>query len=138
MSKVLEASCIGGVVSVQGVPVPGVILLSEGVANSDGILIVDEGKAYYLTNIGNDLDTALGKVIEALEKIGAALEKTVDSLTAIDTAQYIIAVSGGSGAPAVGTPSPPVAAGDISGITSAAAELEAVKAELEALKGNLQ
>lgn len=131
MSKVLEATCVGGVVSVGGVPVPGVVLLSEGVANSTGILIIDEMRAYYITNVGNDLDTTLGKVIEAFDKVIAALEKAVDSLTTLDTTGFLIGAAGA-------VPSPPVATADIAGITSAAAELEGVKAELETLKGSLQ
>ncbi len=145
MSKVLSASCVGGVVSVNGVPVPGVTLLSEGVASSSGILIVDEDRTYYVTNVGNDLDTTLEKLIAALGKVSDALGKAtegfgkaVDSLTALDTAAFLIGAQ-------AGVPSPPVAAPDIAGITSAsseitslAGELDGIKAELETLKGSLQ
>lgn len=151
MSKVLTASCVGGVVTVQGVPVPGVILISEGVGQSEGILIVDEDRAYYVTNIGNDLDTTLEKLIAALGKLTEALTKATDgfskavaALTKIDTAGYIKTVTPGSGG-AGGVPSPPVAASDISGITTASGQIttlvtdiNAIKAELQTLKGSLQ
>jgi hypothetical protein len=136
MSKVLSASCDAGVVSVAGVPVPGVELLNEGLGSSTGILIVDAERAYYLTNPGNDLDVTLEKVIAALGKVTEGLGKAVDALTAIDTAAYIITVTPG-GAGAGGIPSPPVAASDISGITAAAADIDALASELETLKGSL-
>lgn len=145
MSKVLTATCVGGIVSVQGIPVPGVELLSEGVASSEGILIIDEDRAYYVTNIGNDLDTTLEKLIAAIGKIATALTKAtdgfgkaVDALTKLDTAAFLIGA-------ASAVPSPPLAAADIAGITTAktaittgVSELNAIKAELETLKGSLQ
>lgn len=145
MSKVLAASCVGGVVTVQGIPVPGVTLLSEGVASSEGILILDADQAYYVTNIGNDLDTTLEKLIAAIAKIATALEKATDgfgkavaALTKLDTKGFLIGAT-------AGVPSPPIAASDISGITTAStaitsgvSELNAIKAELETLKGSLQ
>jgi len=145
MSKVLGASCVGGVVSVQGFPIPNVELLSEGVAASEGILIIDEDRAYYVTNIGNDLDTTLIKLIAALDKIATALTKASDglgnaviALTKLDTKGFLIAAT-------AGVPSPPLATSDIAGITTAktaitagVAELNVIKAELEVLQGGLQ
>lgn len=145
MSKVLAASCVGGVVSVASVPVPGVTLLSEGVASSTGILIVDEDRAYYVTNIGNDLDTTLEKLIAVLGKLSEALTKATDgfgkavaALTLLDTKGFLIAAT-------AGVPSPPIAAADIAGITTAktaittlVTEVGTIKTELETLKGSLQ
>ena len=145
MSKVLSATCVGGVVSVNGVPVPGVTLLSEGVASSSGILIVDAERTYYVTNVGNDLDTTLGNLIEVLGKLGEALTKAtegfgkaVDALTKHDTAGFLIGAT-------AGVPSAPLAAADIAGITTAStaitslvAEVDSIKAELQTLKGSLQ
>lgn len=144
MSKIVAASCVAGVVTVGGLPVPGVTLLSEGVASSEGILIIDVDRTYYVTNIGNDLDTTLEKLIAALEKLSTALTKTteglgkaVDALTKLDTKGFLIAAT-------AGVPSPPIAVTDILGITTASTaittavtELDAIKVELQTLKGNL-
>lgn len=145
MSKIISATCVGGVVSVAGIPVPGVTLLSEGVANSSGILILDEERAYYVTNIGNDLDTTLGKLIALIEKLADALTKAtdgfgkaVDSLTKLDTKGFLIGA-------ASAVPAAPFIATDIAGITTAKnsitsliGNINTIKGEIQTLKGNLQ
>lgn len=138
MSKMLPATCVGGVVTAEGVPVPAAEILSEGVGESEGVVFLDEDKARYIAKISPDLKTTLEHLIEALGKAIEALNNASAALTSIDTAGYIIAVSGGSGAPAVGTPSPPVATGDISALDTATQGIEAAKAELETLKGMLR
>lgn len=137
MSKVHEATCEGGIVTAYDLPIPGVTVLSEGVGPSTGVLIMDEKGLFYIPKGSPDLNATLEKLIAALSSTKDALDKAVAALNAIDGAGYIIAVSGGSGSPAVGTPSPPVAATDISGVEAAAAEIETIKGELEALKGQL-
>ncbi len=123
MSKMVEATCQDGVVTADDVPVPAADILSEGVASSEGILILDDDKAKYLTSNALDIKETLDKVVSALEKVASAL-------SSIDGAGYIISVVGGP-APVVAIPSPPVAASDISAITS-------LKTQLNTLKGNLR
>lgn len=144
MSRVLQATCIAGVVSVNGIPVPGVTLLSEGISQSQGILVVDEDRIFYLTNLGNDLETTLEKLIDTITKLNNGLTKTTEglgkavaALTKLDTKGFLIAAT-------AGVPSPPIAATDILGITTASTaitqavtELNVIKAEITTLKGNL-
>jgi len=97
MSKVLNATCEGNVVSAEGVQVPGVTVLSEGVSASSGILILEEEKKTYLAKTSPDLKSALQLIISAL--------------TSIDTNGYII-----SSGPDV--PGGPKAASAISQLTA--------------------
>ncbi len=48
MSKVLQATCTGQVVTAEGVVVPGVQIVAEGVGPSAGILILDGDARWYV------------------------------------------------------------------------------------------
>jgi hypothetical protein len=134
MSKVFSATCEAGVVKVGENVVPGVEVLTQGVAASTGILILDGENAYYFPTIGADLKTTLEKLVEILTQVKTALDKTVDSLTAIDTVAPLV-TSCGAG---VGTATwVPVAAATITPIGTAATQLESIKADIESLIGNL-
>lgn len=124
MSKFYEAVCDdSGVVSVEGFAIPEAQLMSEGKAPSNGILLIERDKAIYLPFSVSDLKTTLEKVSAALQQVSTALQN-------LDAAS-IKAVSGGSGAPAVGVTTPPAATGQISQINS-------IKSELDALKDGLK
>ncbi len=88
MSKVLQAACSGGIVTAEGVPVPLVEILCEGVGDSTGVLILDEDKAYYLAKTSPDLVTTLEKLLDSLQYISNALG-------ALDGAGFLIAATGG-------------------------------------------
>jgi hypothetical protein len=112
MSKIIEATCVGKVVTADSVPVPAADILSEGVGSSQGVLLLDEDLAKYVTSNASDIKSAL-------EKIASALGSIASALTAIDLKPS------GSGPPA------PAAAGDITSITS-------VQTQLTVLKGMLK
>ncbi len=76
MSKMLEATCVGGVVTADNVPVAADIL-SEGVSQSEGILILDGDTAKYLAKTSPDLKT----LIETMVTI---LNQTITILTGLD------------------------------------------------------
>lgn len=73
MSKILPATCTAGVVTSGGVPVPSAVINSEGVGPSEGILVLDESNASYITSNASDLKTALEQVASALTSIASAL-----------------------------------------------------------------
>lgn len=73
MSKVLEASCIGEVVTCEGVPVPNAEILSEGEGASSGFLVIDGDKAYYVAKTSPNLKTTLEKLISVLSNLTTAL-----------------------------------------------------------------
>src|SRR5690606_37212730 len=115
MSKTLAATCSAGVVTSDTI-VTEAEILSKGVGDSEGILIQDEDRAYYLANTIADLEALLEKLISTLEQVKSGLDKTVDALTALDTAAFLVAAD-------AGVPSPPVAASDIASIGSASTNI---------------
>jgi len=117
MSKVIVATCEDGKVTAEGVEVPSAEIFSEGEASSEGLLILDGDKAYYVAKTSPDLKTTLQKLTTALGKVSSAL-------SALDGAHFLVAATGG-------VPSGPLIATPIS-------ELNAVKAELEDLTDSLR
>ncbi len=112
MSKILKASCEGGVVTCESVPVTDAEILSEGIGASVGILALDEDESTYLTSNADDIK-------ESLDKIASALGQIVLALTILD------------GKP-LGTLSPaPAAAANITEITTIQGELTALKEMLK-------
>jgi hypothetical protein len=107
MSRILEASCIGGVVKVGAIPVTGVTILSQGVGPSEGVLLMQGEELYYVAKTSPDLEETLTGVIDALTEIASAL-------TAL-----------GAGIPLVTTP--PTLGASVSTITAKVAELAALK-----------
>lgn len=85
MSKAINATCSGGIVSVGGKPVEAEIL-SEGVGDSEGVLILDKEKAYYVASNATDLKTTLEKISDAITKIGETLTAIGAGMTGITTA----------------------------------------------------
>ncbi len=112
MSRLLSATCVGGVVKVGDLPVPGAVILSEGVASSTGFLVIEKDGKYYVAKTSPDLKTTLEKVASALTQIATAL-------TVLD------------GKPLGALPPSPAAAASIAQITSIQAELATLQ---EALK----
>ncbi len=126
MSKILPASCVAGVVTVDGFPLAGAVIISEGVGPSVGVVVIDESTITYIARTSPDLETTLTKIITALEKTVTALDNAVTALGLID------------GKPQ-GTLSPvPAAATSIAQITTNAALITAAKVELQTLKGMLR
>lgn len=113
MPRVLNATCEGGVVTAEGVTVPGAVILSEGVGASSGLLFLDGDKKTYIGKTSPDLETTLEKTIAAINKIA-------EGLTAAGSA--LDGIAGGSGTP----------------VTTAATQLAPIVAELETLKGQLK
>jgi hypothetical protein len=113
MSKILDATCAGGMVTAGGVPVPAAAILSEGVGPSSGVLVMEKDKATYLTSNAADLKETLGKTADALTKIAT-------TLTSI-----------GLGMAGPATAPPPTLAADVAEITATALQLEVLKEMLK-------
>jgi hypothetical protein len=112
LSKTINASCAAGVVSVDGNPVVAEIL-SEGVGSSEGVVILDKEKAFYITSNATDLQTTMEKIASALTKIG-------ETLTAI-----------GAGMTGPTTAPPPTLAANVVQINLIVTELNTLKAALK-------
>lgn len=113
MVKVITASCSQGKVTAEGVEVSTAEILSEGVGDSEGALLLDGDKQTYVAKTSPDLKTTIEKVVDAINK-------TASILTAI-----------GAGMTGPTTAPPGTLATDV-------ADLVAVATELETLKGNLK
>lgn len=118
MSKVLPATCEDGEVTIEGQVVEATIL-SEGVASSAGIAVLEEDKVSYFAKTSPDLKSTL-------EKLSSALESIASALSSLDGATLI--TSCGAGAGTAGPPN--VAASDISAIEEAIEEINELKDNL--------
>lgn len=121
MSKMLEASCVGGIVTAGGIPVPAADILSEGVGASTGVLILDEDEAKYLAKISPDLKTTLEKLSSVCDTIKSALQ-------AIDSIGTLVTTCGVGPGTAIFLP---VNIANIAALTAAKAEIDILKASLK-------
>lgn len=83
--KALEASCVAGVVTVEGMPVEAEIL-SEGVGESDGFVLIDRATVVYLTNVSSDIKALIEKLGDVVTKI-ATIATGIDGATNAPGAQ---------------------------------------------------
>jgi hypothetical protein len=106
LSKVLDATCSGGVVLVDGLPVEATIL-SEGVSQSSGVALIEERKVIYVAKTSGDLK-------DLIDMLSTCLTNIASVLTSLDT------------------PSPPSSNTVlISQITACSSELSAMKESLK-------
>ena len=118
---------MAGVVTAGGVPVPAADILSEGVGESSGVLILDKDKAKYIAKTSPDLETAIDKILSALDQVVTALNASAVAMTAIDAAAAAKLVV-----------SAPVATAAILQVTTAATAITAAELELQTLKATLK
>ena len=86
MSKVLDATCVGSVVTVEGKTVEADIL-SQGTASSSGKVLLDGQEATYVTSNASDLE-------DTIDSIDTILAKIIEIVTTLDG----VTVSPGSAA----------------------------------------
>lgn len=128
MSKVLNATCdASGLVTAEGQTVPAARVLSEGKQASQGVLILEEDQANYLTSSAADVKTTIEKLIAAIESIADATTEIANTLTAI-----------GAGMTGPTTAPPPTLATSVTTITLKVTALNSTKAQLNTLKGALK
>lgn len=80
MSKVLAASCEAGVVTCEGKVIAGAEILCEGIESSEGVLIIDQEKSYYLANTQPDLKEVIESLVEIITQVGA-IATALDAVT---------------------------------------------------------
>lgn len=142
MSRARKASVVGGKVLVEGFPVDVAEIFSEGAAPSEGVAILDKDKVFYFAKTSPDLKATLEQVIEALGQAKTALDKTVSSLTTLQSAGAIAPAAceslGASGTSAAYAGASATVAADTAAITAAATAINAAKTALNTLKGALK
>lgn len=109
MSMILEASCVNNIVTCKGLAIPDAIVLSEGVAPSTGILLMQDGELYYIA------------------KTTADLKKTIDELTVLIPKLVAIFTSIGAGMTGPTTAPPPTLPADLASLTLINTELTTLK-----------
>lgn len=107
MSKILEASCVAGVVTADSLVVVADVL-SAGLGESDGVVLLEGEMAKYLTSNASDIS-------DLIDKLATIVEKIVIAATGLDAA---------SNAPGGQT-------ANIALITAAKLEMVALKLELK-------
>lgn len=117
MSKMLEATCVGGVVTAEDTPVPAADILSEGIGSSEGILLLDGVKAKYVTSSAQDLKEAIEQIVSILGDVASALQS-------IDTVGTLITTSPAGPGTAIWVP---VATTSIAQINSGRTQLNTLK-----------
>jgi hypothetical protein len=127
MSKTLEATCTAGVVLVGGLPVPGATVFSEGIAESEGVVLLDEDKAFYLPKTTPDLKTTLDNLVNVLSQLETAINTIGDTFTAV-----------GAGMVGSSTAPPPTLPASVTSIKATATAIDAIKTTLTTLKGALK
>jgi hypothetical protein len=84
--KMVEASCVAGVVSLEGIPVPAAEFFSEGVAQSDGIALMQGERVVYLNSNASDLKESIEQCVSILQSISAILLTITSGMTGSTTA----------------------------------------------------
>jgi len=127
VSNAVAATVQSGVVKVGTLSVSDAIILSEGLGNSSGLLIMQGGVSYYLTKNSPDLKSTIEKTMDALEDLASVLNTIATTLTSI-----------GAGMTGPTTAPPPTLAADVASIVSKATEITATRTALNTLKGALK
>lgn len=73
MPKVIEATCVAGIVTAGGAPLVGAVILSQGVGPSTGIAIIDQEKIYYVAKTTPDVKSVLEKLISTITELTTVL-----------------------------------------------------------------
>lgn len=124
MSKVLEATCLAGIVKVGQTPVPDTTVLSEGVGSSSGVLILEEDKKTYIAKTSPDLKSTLEQLEVALSQTATALLEVIQALGVVSAATI--------------PPSTGGIASNVANITVATVQLNLAKSQVTTLKGMLK
>jgi len=117
LSKTILATCQNGIVTGDETPIDGAHIFSEGVAESEGVAILDADKVFYFAKTSPDLKTTLEKLIAVLGQISSGINS-------LDTRGFLIGATGA----VVG---PPALSGTVS-------QINTIKSQLETLKDSLK
>ncbi len=128
MSKILDATANAlGVVSVDGLVLPGAVILSEGAAASEGLAVLDGENVWYLTKTSPDLKSTLDNLIDVLSQLKTGIDKIGDTFTDVG-----LGMAGSSTAP------PPTLGASVTAIKATATAIDAIKTDLQTLTDGLK
>ncbi len=113
MSKILEATCLNNIVTCEDSIVIGAEILSEGVGQSEGLLLMEEEKTHYITSNATDIKETIDKLNDLITKIVTVFSSIAGGMTGPTTAP------------------PPTLATDLAAITQINVELTTLKSMLK-------
>ena len=96
MTKALDASCVAGVVTHNGMPVLGTNIMSAGVGASNGLLILEGSEKYYVAIPTDDLKAILdliGSLADAVSTGIIGTHSTVAGVNAVVDVAAALTVS---------------------------------------------
>lgn len=115
MSRLLRASInASGEVIYKDMPVQDVLILSEGKAESEGLLLIDKDFIAYLTSNAQDTKLLIEKILDLITELASALD-LIDQK------------------PSTTTPGPPAPLA-----TANVAQINVIKTQLDQLKESLK
>lgn len=85
MSKILDASCVNNEVTIEGIKVEPVTIITQGKKASTGFAIIQGDKVYYVTSNASDLADAIESVNGIVQKLQDVLDQVVLALTSLDS-----------------------------------------------------
>lgn len=90
MSKILEARCVAGVVSamIDGIPfpVPEAVIVTAGIELSEGFLVIDEDRAFYMTANTTNIESGLQDLIDVATRLSTVCTELITAFTAFGAA----------------------------------------------------
>lgn len=86
MSKILPATCVSKVVKCENVPVETAQILSEGNGESEGVLLLEDEKQFYLTSNATDLKETIDKLNQLIPKLVTIFTNVAAGMTGPTTA----------------------------------------------------
>lgn len=113
MTRIFDATCVAGVVKVEGIEIPDVEIITQGTKSSTGILILNGNEKKYVT--ANTTD-----IVDFLDEVAGVLNTIATTLTAI-----------GSGMTGPTTAPPGTLATSVTQIQTVATALDAMKENLK-------
>lgn len=123
MTRLFEATCVGGIVMVDGLPIPDAVILTQGTAASEGMLVLNKGIAYYVTSNTEDIEDLLTKLVSTLGTVTSVLNTIAATFTSV-----------GAGMTGPTTAPPPTLVTDVASIITAATNITTKATEFTAMK----
>lgn len=78
MTQILDATCVNGSVTSESVVVSDADILSQGTRSSEGILVIQDDEAKYLTSNAEDLQDAIDKLSDILDQVSSLVASIVN------------------------------------------------------------
>ncbi len=86
MSKILEATCVAGLVKIDGLPITDATVLSQGTKASTGAALLDEDKCTYVASNATDIADLITKLSDLVQLVSDTFSSIGAGMTGPTTA----------------------------------------------------